>query len=728
MDSLINSHPYLDQPAQWSELVARARRAGIVGLDTEFYGVNVRRESCVGKARIHVWSVALRTKKADPAGFHKARGWVLPAAALEYPEIVELLQDQKVTKCVHNLPVDSHALDNHGVKLVGAVNTLNLARWAWPELVNDGFFGLKNLMVQKLRRAPVCEFADVVTYQETVTVERRRVKSVSVCDCGTSGCRLRKGHAKTKSKIVAITDESINRKAEYPLQTILPGHERWDLLVKYAAEDAVAALELEELSKRSNPAPWPYGGERPDFDHRIDAAIVEMEATGVRIDTEWAEKQSAVAESDEGKTLGWLSKWHLANRGSEPTPKLWNSHKQLVELFDEFEFPRSPIWKKGRVKPGQPAKLDSTALDWIAAAHPPARGVISKLLLLKKIRSGKKYLAKLAASGGVVHPICGPAGDSDDRNGAVTGRLGIKGAIELQQLPKDKTKDLYQIRRGVVAAPGNCLLVADYTALEVVIMADLAMRLFDDCQLADSLRPGAPDFHSGNTRRVFGELLGWVIPATFLGVPCDRAGERVDVIPTDGIKKHPYTGHLRDLSKAVLYGVFYGKRGYGFATLPDGTGGMIGEQRATEIVNALLDAIPALRKFEQWTESFIRRHSGVYSLDGRWCDLSLEMAGDEWLQRRAIRRALNYPMQASGAGIIGDAMARVAACPVLASTGYKLVLQVHDELVMEGPAENVAEAGEILRQHMTSATANGIALLVPLQVTVGHGTDYLSAK
>lgn len=726
MDSLINSHPYLDQPAQWSELVARARRAGIIGLDTEFYGVNVRRESCVGKARVHVWSVALRTKKVDPAGFHKARGWVLPAAALEYPEIVELLQDPKVTKCVHNLPVDSHALANRGVKLTGAVNTLNLARWAWPELVNSGFFGLKNLMLEKLRRAPICEFADVVTYLETATVERRRVKPVSLCDCGVTGCRARKGHTKTKTKTVAVTEEQVNRKAEYPLEVIVPGHERWDLLVKYAAEDAVAALELEELSIQSNPAPWPYGGDRPEFDRRIDDSIVQMEGEGVRIDTEWASGQALVAAEDEAKALGWLNKWHLANRGREAPAKLWTSYKQLVDLFDEFEFPRSPIWKKGRVKPGQPAKLDGTALDWIAAAHPPARGVIAKLLQLKKIRSGKKYLTKLAATGGVVHPICGPAGDSDDRNGAVTGRLGIKGALELQQLPKKKTKDLYKIRRGIVAAPGNLLLVADYTALEVVIMADLAIRLFDDHQLAEALEPGAPDFHSTNARRVFGELLGWRIPERFCGVPCLPG--RVDVIPIDKVKEHPYTNHLRELSKEVLYGVFYGKRGYGFATLPNGDGGMVGEQRATEIVNALLDAIPALRKFEQWTESFVRRHAGVYSLDGRWCDLSLEMAGDEWLQRRAIRRALNFPMQAAGAGIIGDAMVRASLCPELKALGYRLVLQVHDELVMEGPAESVATANEILRRHMTAATANGIALLVPLQVTVGHGPDYLSAK
>jgi len=119
-------------------------------------------------------------------------------------------------------------------------------------------------------------------------------------------------------------------------------------------------------------------------------------------------------------------------------------------LFEQLGFPPSPIWKKGRVKQGK-AKLDATALEWIGKHHPPAKQVVRHLLELGKIRSSKKYLIKLRDSGGAVHPICGPAGDDDDRAGAVTGRLGIKGEFEAQQLPSREDKDLYKLRRAVVA-------------------------------------------------------------------------------------------------------------------------------------------------------------------------------------------------------------------------------------------------------------------------------------
>ena len=70
---------------------------------------------------------------------------------------------------------------------------------------------------------------------------------------------------------------------------------------------------------------------------------------------------------------------------------------------------------------------------------------------LQRIRNGKKYLQKMRDSGGWVYPITGPAGDNDERSGAVTGRLAIKGALESQQLPSKEEKDLYHIRKGIAA-------------------------------------------------------------------------------------------------------------------------------------------------------------------------------------------------------------------------------------------------------------------------------------
>lgn len=461
----LNDHVYLDAPEQWDALARLLRKSGVCGLDTEFYGLDVRKESCVGRARVHVWSVAVRSASRSPLGFLRARGWVLPASALEFPALVAVLEDPSIRKAVHNQPVDDHALHNHGVDLKGCINTLDLARWVWPELISQGGFGLKNLMSVKLMRDPIAEFKDVVgyDYREEYTVEQ--LKSVTVCSCGEPGCRKRKGHEKSKELELHPVVRERRVKGEHPLESIVPGHERWDLLVDYAAEDAVAALEILELAERQkNPAPYPYAKvKRPGYNQAVSDAIVVMERVGFFRDREFCATQAEKAEGDEAKGLAWLRKWFRKNLTGNDTLEhewsayadedidgIWSSPKQLGELFDFFEFPRSPVWKKGKVKPGE-MKLDAIALLWVAKNYAPAKQLVDHVLHLKRIRSGKKYLLKLRDAPDIIHPIAGPAGDADDRNGAVTGRLGIKGVLEAQQLPTREDVDLYQVRRAIVA-------------------------------------------------------------------------------------------------------------------------------------------------------------------------------------------------------------------------------------------------------------------------------------
>ena len=270
------------------------------------------------------------------------------------------------------------------------------------------------------------------------------------------------------------------------------------------------------------------------------------------------------------------------------------------------------------------------------------------------------------------------------------------------------------------------LLVADYSSLEIGIQGDFALRLFGDDQIVRMYVDQARgiDMHSNNARSVFGVWLGWRVPA---GMP--YAGETVDKIPVEEFKKHPFGKTCRDLIKAIWYGMAYGKGAYGFSTLIGADGKMIGEELAGQMVNALLDAVPAMRAWFRWVEKFVKRHHGIYSLGGRWCDLSQEMeSGEEWLERRAFRRAYNFPMQSTGAEIIGDAVVRLMRDEEFRALGYRICLQVHDELVCRGPLENLARADELLRLHMTSATANGIPLLFPVQVSSGSGVNYFAAK
>lgn len=243
----------------------------------------------------------------------------------------------------------------------------------------------------------------------------------------------------------------------------------------------------------------------------------------------------------------------------------------------------------------------------------------------------------------------------------------------------------------------------DYKALEMVIMGDLCIRLFGDDQIARATAPGAPDIHCANAISVFGVHLGWTCPD----------GTPVKDIPVDQFKAHPHGKKLREMIKTVWYGLQYGKTGYGFSVLEGADGKPIGEKVADGVVDAILNSVPGLRSWQKWCRDTVDRYHGIYSLGGRWCPLDDESSPNapEWLRNRGYRRAYNYPLQASGAEIVGDAMVRVHRCPELAD-----------------PATGLDRAVELLRGHMCAATANGTPLLVPLQVSVGTGDNYHEAK
>lgn len=247
------------------------------------------------------------------------------------------------------------------------------------------------------------------------------------------------------------------------------------------------------------------------------------------------------------------------------------------------------------------------------------------------------------------------------------------------------------------------LINSDYKALEMVIMGDLCVRLFNDYQLAKACAPGADDIHCVNAKAVFGDFLGWVSPD----------GVKVIDIPIKEFKAHPYGKKLREMIKTVWYGLQYGKGGYGFSVLAGADGNPIGEDLANKMVESLLDAVPGLRSWQKWCRDYVDENHGIYSLGGRWCPLLEESQDDapEWMRNRGYRRAYNFPLQATGAEIVGEAMVKVAQCKELSD-----------------PYTTPERAGKLLQMHMVSATANGTPLLVPLQATIGIGETYYECK
>ncbi len=459
----------------------------------------------------------------------------------------------------------------------------------------------------------------------------------------------------------------------------------------------------------------------------IERAVVEMEQNGFALDVPYCEKTAATARNDETLSLEYLRRW-LHEMGVEDLAQPieegginWASPTQVASLLhDRLRLPVSPVWKKGRVNVAAgERKLDEAALEWIRnRSGASVRTGLDELVRLRRIRGAIKYLTKLpnyVAPDGLVHPVSGPASDDDSRAGTITWRLACKNP-EVMQIPTDPKKDWYRIRRAFIAPEGHTLIVADEKALEVVILAHLLIRLFDDHQLADMVAPGAPDIHSVNARRVFGDFLGW-----------ERHGRPVREFNLSCFQDPDYPGlqQLRQDIKAVWYGLMYGKSAYGFATsLRDERDNPIGEEAAGKIVSALFGAIPGIPNYQGFIRNYVIANHGIPGLGGAWCDLSeLTKSGKEWALNRAVRIAQNYPCQEGGARIIGHAMVECTRDATLRAAGLRLERQVHDEFNFRIPkTSDIPAAVQRIERHMVS-----YPLESTLQVSIGVGDNWDNA-
>lgn len=400
-----------------------------------------------------------------------------------------------------------------------------------------------------------------------------------------------------------------------------------------------------------------------------------MERRGVPIDREVCREIQRAATNDESKTRERLD--GMAGELCGRTETNWNYHGWLAPFLFEprpigLGISPSAFCAKGRVKDDKLA-TDGTALDWLASLNPEYRELLNLVRLLRQQHRVANYaeswleLAVPHPDGSFrLHPSFGMANDTDTRPGAKTGRFGIKNP-PLQQVPNDPRKDPYRLRRAFIAPPGYLLVVADYSQLEIVVMAHLCVRLFGATGLRNRLYPGQPDMHSATAKYVFGDTLG---------TPEVLACTDLTLFKTDKVLKR-----FRDLVKRIRYGLAYGKGDYGFGNSlfeldADGNiiGPPIGEEKAGVFKNALLDMDPEVREFQEWVWSWGYEHQMFPSLMGRWDPGPSIRAKDKWIANRKYRQWLNWPMQAGGQEIVFMVMI------ALAEAGLIQALQVHDEL------------------------------------------------
>lgn len=443
------------------------------------------------------------------------------------------------------------------------------------------------------------------------------------------------------------------------------------------------------------------------------------------LDAAYCARGLAVARADEQAALASLRD-NLAvkcgEHGLPPNPDdIWTSPPKMVHVLENvLGLPPSPYKVKGKVDlDAGKRSTDKRALEWILSRvgdDQPARRVVEGITELRRVRNSAKYLEKFPrfiGPDGLIHPVCGPAGDQDDRVGTVTGRFGMKNP-EGQQIPKDPKKDRYFIRRAFVAPPGMKLIVADYTALEVVILANICETLFGDTLLLDLTGPGQ-DIHAHNAHGIFGVQLNWKTDS----------GRPIKDFPDQKLyKSDPELNWYRETVKAVWYKLQYGGTVHGFATsLRDKDGEPVGMARAEEIVGALYAACPPIQKWHDWVRRDVKEHGTSVALDGRLIDLSEQVAAGKWGLEAACRVADNHPMQGTGAAVIGSAMVAVMDCPEVAKLGGVTQLQIHDELQLRGPEENATRLGELLVAHMEGAYP-----LKNLRASVGIGDNWAECK
>ncbi|MBS0567566.1 MAG: DNA polymerase I [Proteobacteria bacterium] len=428
----------------------------------------------------------------------------------------------------------------------------------------------------------------------------------------------------------------------------------------YAAEDADITLRLHEaLWARLETEP----GLQKVFDEiemPLVPVLARMEQTGVLIDAARLKKQS----NELGKRL-----LEIQQRAFDVAGRHFSldSPKQLQALlYDELKLPVSV-----KTPTGQPS-TNEEALEALANQHELPR-LILDYRTLAKLRS--TYTDKLPEA---INPRDGRVHTSYHQAVAATGRLSSNDP-NLQNIPI-RTEEGRRIRQAFVAPPGCKVLAADYSQIELRIMAHLS----GDPGLLAAFH-GGQDVHRATAAEVF-------------GVP----PEQVDA-------------NQRRAAKAINFGLMYGMSAWGLAR-------QLGIDRgeANDYVKRYFERYPGVREFMDRTREQAHRDGYVETLFGRRLYLTEIHSRNQGLRAGAERAAINAPMQGTAADIIKRAMIAVDAWLQSLHDEARMIMQVHDELVFEVREDAVKKISDGVRERMMHAAQ----LAVPLIVDIGIGDNW----
>ena len=389
--------------------------------------------------------------------------------------------------------------------------------------------------------------------------------------------------------------------------------------------------------------------------------LAEMATWGVKLDPEQLRTLSAWVGGEVERLTGEIYKLTGAEFNI-------NSPKQLGEvLFEKMGLPAPR--KSGK------SKSYSTAvgvLEQLSAVHEAPRRVL-EYRQLSKLKS--TYIDALPR---LIHPATGRLHTSFNQAGTATGRLSSSNP-NLQNIPI-RTELGRRIRAAFVAEKGFLLLAADYSQIELRLLAHLS----GDPILVEAFRQGE-DIHERTAAAVF-------------GMP-----------PEEQTEDH------RRRAKAVNYGIVYGLSPFGLAQQLG-----IPQAEAAEFIDQYFNRYQGVRKFIDSTLAEVRRDGQVRTMFGRLRKIPDIGSKNSSLRQFAERTAINTPIQGGAADLMKIAMIGVDRALREQKSGARMLLQVHDELVLEVPEKEIQQAAALVRDGMEQV----YPLDVPLEAYVAAGPNW----
>lgn len=430
---------------------------------------------------------------------------------------------------------------------------------------------------------------------------------------------------------------------------------------KYSAEDALLAFELKDISfEKLKEA----GLEGVYFD--IEAPLIpvlsDMEEAGVKIDVDKLNdisKELARELDSTQRRIFFLS-------GEEFNI---NSPKQLAKV----------LFHSLGLKPGKKTKTgfstDVSVLEELAMSHELPREILN-WRSLNKLKT--TYVDALPA---LINPKTGRVHTSFNQTATATGRLSSSNP-NMQNIPI-KGEWGKRIRETFIADKGNLLLSADYSQVELRILAHLSK----DEVLVDAFSKGI-DVHAKTASEIF-------------GVTVDKV-----------------TDEMRRTAKTVNFGVIYGMSPFGLSEALS-----IPHEEAKKYIEKYFERHPGVKRYIEATLSEVRQKLCTVTLAGRRRPIPEIRSQNSNARAQAERLVVNSPIQGSAADIIKIAMINIRKKLKEEHLTARMILQVHDELLFEAPESELNSVRDMIKREMEGA----VKLLVPLKVDIGHGRNWAEA-